>query len=208
MADLVDYALTSLADVKESLGIASGDHSKDNLVIRKINQVTDAIESYCQRRFLLTSYQEEYKASHIDEIVLKQRPIVIDGGHPFLAEWRTTAFDADIWEPIDSQLYFVDQAAGVLNLMYDAQGHWNRYRYSYWAGYATIPNDLAEAANMLACFYTNNPAGLNVGVQARQEGQRRTQYYAIPNSFKSVMQQLGVDETIDAYANTPVLTDR
>lgn len=213
MANLVAYALTNVADVKESLGIASSNTTKDNLIIRKINQVTDMIEDYCQRRFALTNYvQEEYKASQIDEIVLKQRPIVIDGTHTFLAEWRTTAFNmgaaADTWETIDSQLYFVDESSGVINLMYNALGHWNRYRYTYWAGYATIPNDLAEAANMLACYFVNNPNGFNVGLQEKQEGSRRVRYFPIPNSFKSLLQQLGIDQIIDNYADEPVLTDR
>ena len=32
MASLLSYALTSVSDVKESLGISTGDTSKDNLI--------------------------------------------------------------------------------------------------------------------------------------------------------------------------------
>lgn len=225
MATLVNYALTTVADVKESLGIASSDTSKDNLITRKINQATDAIENYCQRRFMLTNYiQEEYKASHIDEIVLKQRPIVIDDNHTFLQEWRTTTFNmgpaADTWETIDTQLSFIDQGAGVVNLLYNALGYWNRYRYTYWAGYAVTqedldagiagyPNDLVEACNMLACYYVNNPSGTNVYLAGQSEGSRSTRYVLHTNkSFVQLLNELGIDETINAYANNPVLTDR
>lgn len=208
MADLVAYALTTVDDVKESLGIASGDKSWDNLITRKINQVTDLVESYCQRRFAVTSYVEEYKASQIDELVLKQRPIVVDDDHTFTFEWRNTAFNDVNFETIPPELYFIDNDAGVLNLMFGAVGYWNRYRVSYSAGYVTIPNDLAEGANMLACFFVNNPSGSNIGVQEKQEGQRRTRFFPTPNSFKTIVGQLGLDETLDAYADTPVLTDR
>lgn len=225
MADLVTYALTSLSDVKESLGIASGDATKDNLIVRKINQATDAIENYCQRRFALTTYtQEEYRASQIDELTLKQYPIVITPTYPFLAEWRTTAFNmgssADTWETIDTQLSFVDLNAGVLNLLYNAVGGWNRYRFTYTAGYAVleadltagiagIPNDLAEACNMLACWYVNNPAGRAVYLAGTTEGQRSTRYIAhASKSFQLLLNELGIDETISAYAANPVLADR
>lgn len=210
MADLEDYALTTVADVKESLGLASSDTSKDNLIIRKINQATDAIESYCQRRFVLTQYnQEEYNATQIDELVIRQRPIVIDASHNFSLEWRTTAFDANNWETVESDLYFVDQAAGVMNLMFNGVGHWNRYRLSYWAGFAAIPNDLAEAASMLACWYVNNPAGVKVYIIAQQEGNRSLRFS--PNaqrSFAALLNELGIDETIDSYADSALLTDR
>lgn len=209
MASLVSYALTNVNDVKESLGIASSDLTWDNLITRKINQVTDAIENYCQRHFTLQQYsQEEYKAPNIDELVLKQRPLVIDGTHLLTLEWRTTAFNSNNWETIDTSLYFADINSGVINLMFNGLGYWNRYRATYYAGYATIPNDLAEATNMIVCYYVNNPSGSNIGIQERREGQRLTRFFQIPNSFRSVMEQLGVDETIDNYADTPVLTDR
>lgn len=207
MASLVTYALTNVADVKESLGIQSGDLSWDNLIIRKINQVTDQIENYCQRRFALTSYVEEYRASQIDEMTLKQRPIVVDGSHTFTAEWRTTALNVGDWETIDAQLYFIETTAGVLKLMFRAAGSWNRYRFTYSAGYATIPNDLAEAACQIACYYVTNATGNNVNVQLLKEGQREARYFEKTN-FYGILQQLGVDEIIDAYANIPVLTDR
>ena len=59
MATLLTHALTNLADVKESMGIAASDTSYDNLIVRKINQVTRQIEGYCGRRFLDTSYKND-----------------------------------------------------------------------------------------------------------------------------------------------------
>lgn len=211
MSDLASYALTNVADVKESLGLASSDHSKDNLIIRKINYVTDLIENYCSRRFLQTTYtQEEYHASGIDEIALRQRPIVVDASHTFLAEIRNSALNVSDWETIDSQLCFIDNASGVITFDFNAVGNANRYRFTYTAGYPTIPSDLAEAANVLACYFVNNPAGFQVGIQVRREGQRETRYSNTNTNLKlrNIAEQLGIDSVLDSYSNLPLLTDR
>lgn len=205
MAALLSYALTNLSDVKESLGIPSSDTTRDNLCIRKINQATRAIEAYCSRRFLSTVYtQEEYAATQIDELVLRQRPVISLTS----LEIRDAGLNIDNWETIDPQLYFTDDNAGVLNLMFNAKGHWNRYRVTYTAGYATIPEDLAEACVSLACYYVNNADGSDVGKFKIEEGQRKVTYAKSNITFKTIIENLGIDETIDNYANNPLMTDR
>jgi hypothetical protein len=81
MSELVSYALCSVADVKESLGIDASDTSSDNLIIRQINRATDAIENYTGRRFALTNYVDiEYDTPRSNQIVLQQRPVIsVDG---------------------------------------------------------------------------------------------------------------------------------
>lgn len=207
MADLVDYALTTVADVKENLGLASSDHSKDNLITRKINQVTDLIQKYCGRQFKLQQYTEDKDGSQIDTMVLDQRPVVIDDDHAFGVQRRDTSLNESNFETVDSNLAFVDLNSGVVELNYNALGHWNRYRYTYWAGYATIPNDLAEAAATIAAYFVNNPAGTDVGMLMRKEGQREVRYASAGLSFKTLIEQLGVDGVLDSYSNQPVLTD-
>lgn len=204
MAALLSYALTSVSDVKESLGIASSDTSKDNLIIRKINQATRAIEAYCGRRFLQTTYtQEIYNGTNIDQIILKQRPV-----SAVTLQARDTTLNDNDFETIESTLYFVESEAGILDLVFGAVGRWGAYAVTYTAGYATIPEDLAEACASLACFYVNNADGSDIGVSRKQEGSRSIQYANGDQSFKSIANQLGINEIIDSYANMPVQTDR
>lgn len=205
MATLLSYALTTKADVKESLGISSAVTTYDNLIIRKINQATRAIEAYCGRRFALTTYtQVEYSATIIDEIVLRQRPITTFTS----LEIRDSTLNEDSWETVDSQLYFVDKNAGVLNLNFNALGRWNRYRVTYTAGYGTIPEDLAEACASLAGFYFNNASGGDVGVSSKREGGREVKFTTATQNFAGVLEALGIDSIIDYYANNPLMTDR
>lgn len=202
MASLLSYALTDLASVKELLGIT--DTSKDNLVIRKINQATRQIENYCGRRFLLSVYsQEEYAATQVDQLVLRQRPV-----SSFTSlEIRDSGLNYNSWETVDTKLYFVDNSAGVLNLMFNAIGRWGRFRVTYSAGYTTIPEDLAEAAAILAAYYVTYPTG-NAYVQTKMEGQRKIQFHQTVKTFRIMLGELGIDDIIDSYSNLPLATDR
>lgn len=209
MTNLVDYALTTVDDVKENLGLASSDYTKDNLIRRKINQATDLIQTYTGRNFKLQQYTEYYDGSQIDEMVLKQRPIVTDGTHEFLFERRDTSLNDDDFETIESDLYFSDANSGVLELNFNSLGRWNRYRITYWAGYDTgdVPNDLSEAAATLAAYLVQNPSGANIGVMMKREGQREVRYANASLTLANLLANLGIDETINAYSNLPVLTD-
>lgn len=205
MAVLLSYALTTLADVKENLSIASSDHSKDNLIIRKINQATLAIENYTGRRFALTTYtDEDYNGSQIDQIVLKNRPIV---GTPALSVRDTTLNEAD-FDNVESTLLFTDADSGVLDLNFRAIGRWSRYRVSYSAGYTTIPEDLAEACASLAAYYVTNADTTQIGVSEKREGQRSIKYATSANgsgtSFDAILAQLGIDSIINSYSNYPI----
>lgn len=205
MAALLSYALTNLADVKESLGIASADQSWDNLIVRKINQATLQIENYCGRRFKETAYTEElYNASNTNQLVLRNRPIIGD----ITLGVRDTSLNSDDWEDVESDLIYADTSSGVVNLNFRAIGSWGRYRVTYTAGYATIPEDLAEACAILASYYVLNADTGSVGMSLKREGQREVRYDSQTLSFDKLTQQLGIDEIINSYANLPVMTDR
>lgn len=207
MATLKDYALTTLADVKESLNIPSSNHTYDNLIIRKINQATAMIENYCDRRFKATDYTDELYngAENMDQLVLKQRPII---GSVTL-KVRDTALNLNDFETVESDLIFADADSGVLNLMFRTAGRWGRYAATYRAGYETIPDDLAEACTSLAAYLVNTADSFQVGVKSKQEGQRKVDYSQIPiGGVYDIFKRLGIDDTIDGYANFAVFADK
>jgi hypothetical protein len=201
MANLLSYSLTTLADVKESLGIAASDTSYDNLIIRKINQATIAIEKYTGRRFLSTVYtDEEYDATGTDQLVLKQRPITTLTS---ISSRDTSLNEAD-WDVLDTNVYFYDANSGVVALLFNTTGRWNRYKVTYTAGYSTIPEDIAEAAASLASYYVLNADASAIGVSSKQEGQRSVNYNATKQNFASILENLGIDGIIQSYANYPL----
>lgn len=198
MADLLSYALTDVASVKESLGIASSDTTRDNLIKRKINQATLFIESYCglpqDHHFAQTTYtQEEYDATNNDTLVLKMRPVISLSSF----QRREGSTSTDGFDDVEADLYFVDLPSGVIELLFNATGAWNRYRVTYSAGYATIPADLAEACVTLASFYVENSAS-GTAVKKKQEGQRSIEYFQ-GSGTGSVIDQLGLDDLLARY---------
>lgn len=54
---ILPYALTTLDRIKDQLGVDKT--AQDAVILRKINSVTDWIESQCNRRFLRTTYTNE-----------------------------------------------------------------------------------------------------------------------------------------------------
>lgn len=199
MATILSYALCQLSDVKESLGIVSSTY--DNLLIRKINQATVMIERYCgDRRFAETTYtDEEYDATNVDQLVLKNRPVTTFTS----LSYRDSSLNENAWETVDSDRYFVDDDAGVIDLTFNARGRWNRYKVTYTAGYSTIPADLQEACVTLACHLYEN-ATTGSGVKKKKEGQREIEYFDATNSGADVFNQLGIDEILNTYSNYPI----
>jgi hypothetical protein len=200
VATLLDYALTTVADVKETLGIASGDTSKDNLIIRKINLATEMIEGYTGRRFKLTTYtNEEYNATNTDELVLLQRPVVsIDS-----LDYRNSSYNTDDWSTADTQTYFFDSNAGIVEGTFSFGGHWNTVRITYTAGYSTIPSDIQEAATSLASFLVQNP-NTSTTIRRKVQGPTSIEYY---NSMsQSIIESLGLDDILNRYSNYPLNT--
>ncbi len=206
MANLADNALTNLADVKESLGIAGSDHSYDNLIIRKINQVSNQIERYCDRKFKKAIYTDElYNGQGTTQLVLKQRPI--DTNSPFTLSSRNSALNDDSFTDIQSDWYYIKSDSGVVDLLLNLWGSYGRWKVTYSAGYDTIPDDLAEAAAALAAYYTVNAEPGLIGTQLVKEGSREIRYANTTINFMTLMQNLGVDAIINSYANSPVMTD-
>lgn len=203
MATLVSYALTSVEDVKETLGISSGDHSKDNLIIRKINLATEVIEAWCnlsrEHHFKQTTYTNEvYDGSGNEQLVLRMRPITAISSF----QARTTSQNEDDWEDVESEHFFYDANAGTLDGLFYQNTDWSSYRVTYTAGYATIPTDLAEAAATLAAFWVENTAA-GTAVKRKREGQREVEYFNAFNSQgggnNSVLESLGLDDVLSRY---------
>lgn len=211
MADLLAYALCTVADVKELLGIDAGNTSKDNLIKRKINWATELIEGYTQRRFKETTYtNEEYDGTGLNELLLRNRPVI----SITTLQSRDTAQNQDNFTTIDTEDYFVDLSAGIITGIGSFYGGNARWRVTYVAGYEgdswpdNLPWDLREACATLAAYATNNPtgAGAGTGIKRQKEGQREIEYQGNSQmSSNSLVEQLGLDDVLDRY-RAPILS--
>lgn len=205
MATLLDYALCSVADVKETMGIDAGNNSQNNLIIRKINQATLMIEGFCNlpynHHFKETTYtNEEYFGTGTNQLVLKMSPVSSISSF----QYRNTSSNEDSWSDTEGELYFNDLSAGVLDLLYTQTKNANGYRVTYTAGFDPIPADLAEACATLAAYMVENTSS-GTAVKRKREGQREIEYFQSNsgggNNSNSLIEQLGLDEMLNRYIN-------
>lgn len=211
MATLLDYALTTVADVKETLGIASSVTTYDNLITRKINQATEMIEGYCGRRFKAADYTEYYDGSGIDQLLLRNRPI----NTLTSLGYRNTSQNDDDFSAVNSDDFYIDNNAGVLEALSSFWGRYDRWKVVYNAGYTTIPSDLAEACASLAAYLYSNDGSQVAGVTQKKEGTReihygnsKVQWGSDPISANNIITQLGLQVTLDRYADFPISGER
>lgn len=197
MASLLSYALTSVADVKETMGIASSDTSWDNLITRKINQATEMIEGWCNRRFAATNYTDElYDATWTQQLILRQRPVIT---FTSLAG-RDTTLNEGSFDTVDASEYFIDEEAGLVNAVSSFWGRYEQWQVTYRAGYETIPSDLAEACATLAAYLAGSDPSSTTNIRRKKEGARELEYGQ--NNFASMDEmftQLGILTTLHRY---------
>lgn len=200
MANLLSYALCTVADVKEILNIDSGNTSKDNLIIRKINQSTRVIENYCGRRFTATDYTEYYDGIGGSELELRNRPV----NSVTSLSARNVITNQDSFDIADTDDYFIDESAGIIEFLGSFNGLYDSWKVVYNAGYDTIPEDVAEACAQMAAYLIENGTSSS-NVKIKQEGQRKVEYFDTSGSSQSLIESLGLDEMLDPYAD-PVIS--
>lgn len=195
---LVAYALTSLDNLKEVLGITT--NIENTLLENIINRATDIIESYCgNRRFKSTAYtNEEYNGTGTCFINAKQYPITAltvyekNQGSAGTADWNTLQSD---------YIKYIDDGQGPGQFYYQMGfllGVRN-YRFSYVAGYTTIPYDLEEACIEL-CVYIYKDRQ-NKGMKSESLGE----YSYTKESFTgNPIENLGLDLVLEKY-RTPAI---
>lgn len=200
MATLLDNALCTVADVKEILNLDSGNTSKDNLIIRKINQSTRVIENYCGRHFKSADYTEYYDGIGGSELELRNRPVNSIAS----LSARNVITNENSFEIADTEDYFIDESAGIIEFLGSFNGLYDSWKVVYNAGYDTIPEDVAEACAQMAAYLIENGTSSS-NVKIKQEGQRKVEYFDTSGSSQSLIEALGLDEMLDPYAD-PVIS--
>lgn len=182
------WALTTLATVKDELGIA--DDSQDARLTRMIHAATRRFESECSRRFARADYTERIKGQGMNEILLGQWPVVsissltLDG----VTLVENTDFTALPNDGILPRDYIWRWAAGGhpdLTNDPDPYSARRNIEVSYTAGYVTpemadqdsslvrdLPEDLEDACIRYVVFLVMNAPGVkseNTGGGYRKE---------------------------------------
>jgi len=208
MATLAANALTSVADVKESLGIDSGVTTHNNMIIRLINAASDAIENYCNKTFASTVYTDEkYEGTGTNLLTLREYPVTTLSSISYLV----SDYADDNWETLDTAFYTVDLDNG--RVYANSAFNWftppsagfvegrNNWRVTYTAGYSATPDDVAEACVDLVIYNFNKRKAS--GIKSEKLGEYSVEWF--PKTNSSVIKELGLDDVLDAYRTPSVI---
>ena len=177
------WGLTTVARFKAY--IKKTTNEDDTLIETIINIVSDLVERYCDRRFLQTTYTDEYyDGTGSNRMLLKQYPV--DSATTVVIDERSGDFNSDSWNSLDSDLFHVDLITGLIELIGARFAEVPRkYRIDYKAGYA----------------FKNNAAPL-VTLEAVEIGDLELAVWMLVNNiYQSAKSQTGIkSESIGNYS--------
>ena len=186
---LESYALVTVDNAKDFLGITNGD--SDSLLEMLINQMTDYIETYCDRRFITTTYTDvEYDGTGTYELQLEQYPVITFTQ----LEVNNAVDNTDSWSDVDTDDYWVDNDNGIITKTSLFASGKCRYRVTYEGGYASIPHDLQFACLVLVSEFFNKRKAM--GVKSETLGDHSIQFEGIMRENKTIQTILANYRTI------------
>lgn len=159
--------LTSLEMVKTITGITVTTY--DSTLLMLINVASQAVQSYCNRQFILNTYAEYYDGPSSTELQLNQYPVISVSGVTLFAQNNFTSF-------IPGSSIVVNNDIGVISISPNST-YFNYFPYDGWAiqqnilvnytaGYALIPNDI-----QFATAYTVRDLFNSIGEDARMKSE-------------------------------------
>ena len=129
-------ALSTAARFKTFAGIPAANTDNDALFEILIGSVSDYVEKYCQRTFIETTYTNEvYDGTGTKKLVLYNFPV--SSTATFQVDERDGDLNDNSWTAIDSNLYHIDYATGIVEFVgRNFSKVPRKYRFTYAAGYA------------------------------------------------------------------------
>ena len=178
-------AITSFEYVSNYLGASGIDDPAKEVIEALINSVTKFVESYTKRRFKSQEYTEYISGDMTDTIIPYHYPITSveslydDDDRVFLEESLIDSSEYTIVDERYIRLYenFFDKDV-------------NNVKIVYTAGYAIIPQDLAQAAaEIVVIKYRAGRGGGDLNIVSKTRGDISTTYKEsdIPENALSVL---------------------
>lgn len=187
--------LTTLAKVKNYLGITTSDH--DTLLEYLITRMSTFIRTYCGRDFDQTTYTDDkYDGEYKNDGFLRLRhfPII---SVTSLYDDTSREFTADT--EIESGDYIIRNDEGIIQLLDGVffNEDYQNIKITYVAGYSTIPEDLEQACIDLVGFKFNTRQ--SSGKRSERLGRWAVTYVtlgegkeAIPSDTKAVLDRYSI----------------
>ena len=164
-----DYNLTKLSNVKLEADITTSKH--DDFFNFLIGASSQAIESYCGRKFIQRDYTEYYDGKNTELLQLKNYPVA-EVTHLYVDSSRAFGSDTEITD------YFFDkEKSEVLSKKLFPEGRAN-IKVVYKAGYTkeNLPKDLEQACIRWVLHEYRVAVGSRQGVRSISLADKSTSY--------------------------------
>jgi hypothetical protein len=158
-AGVTGTELTTLAHVKEFLGIPTATTTDDTFLQNVITRISDDIEKECGRTFHASDLTEYYNGDGTDTLVLKNFPI---NSIASIHDDTDRVYGSDSLISASDYIFYSDEGMIQLDGLTFMKGLRN-VKVVYNAGYSTIPTDLEKACIQRVCAdYLEAKGGINV----------------------------------------------
>jgi uncharacterized phiE125 gp8 family phage protein len=167
-AGVTGTELTTLANLKEYLGIKTANTDDDTFLTNLITRISDDMERQCHRAFHAATYTQYYKGDGTSKLLLKQYPvnsvasIYDDVDRVWGADTAIDAGDISISQECEGLIILKDD-------IFSESDDIENIKITYNAGYSTIPTDLEFACIKLCAADYLESKGLVAGFA---EGER------------------------------------
>ena len=161
--------LTTLAKLKEHIGIPSSNTDKDSLLASIITGVSSFIEEHTHRKFAVTEYTEIIDGGNFDEIFLKQYPI----REVLTLTINSAPIDLDSGEE-DGTIIITKESGAIYKASGFGSGR-KAVKIVYTAGY-NDPSDEEESGDSVSSDYEDLPVAIQTAATrlAARVYERRT----------------------------------
>jgi len=151
--------LTTLANVRTSLGLSATQTGDDTLITNLISRISDMIEKKCGRVFSIATYTEYHDGDNTDSVQLDQYPI---NSVTSIHDDTDRSYGVDSLISSDDYVYYSEEGKIQLDGLTFSKGLKN-IKVIYNAGFDVIPYDLEQACiKYIMAEYLEEKGGINV----------------------------------------------
>lgn len=193
-------ALVSLAEMKIYLKIPALETSQDSLIESFINEISQLIEVYCNRKFILNTYIERYNGGDRYELLLNNWPIQsITSLH---VDHKRLFDSSSLIDPSNYDIFQDEMGDNFILERFDFKFQKGRknIKVEYEAGYTditTLPSDIKLACKIAVSYYYQQQQQENWTYSVKSKGDENiTLIQGIPESSVIILDNYRRNEMV------------
>jgi len=197
-------ALITLAQAKIFVKVPTAETTHDTLLEDFINESSQLIESYCNRKFVLQEYTEIHSGNGLTQLMTRSFPIVsVTSLYDDISRAFTTVIDPNNYTIMQDEKGLAYGIERFDNIFIRGQ---RNVKVIFQGGYSVIPSDLQLACKVTLAFYYFKQQEQEWTTNTKAKGDENiTMIEGLPKSVTEILDKykrteiLGEDESVRNY---------